>query len=92
MSVSISAAIVVGVHRSEFKTDDEFMLLEDMLDDDELQMFCPAYDDWEGSIIGLLAYPAGKLEFDGCRVIQLMAEFHSLTGKHASLFVTPDVM
>ena len=91
MSVNITAAIVVGLHRSDFKTAEELATLDKLLDNDEIAMFCPNYDDWENSIVGLLAYPEGKIEFDGCRVIQLMSEFHVLTGKHASLFVTPNV-
>jgi hypothetical protein len=87
MSVSISAAVVVGLRRNEFEDADK---LDELLDNGELCMYAPYYDGWQEAIIGIELY-RGQFEFDGVKVIEKFVEFHNLTGQHGKLFVAPDV-
>ena len=93
MSIDYSAAIFVGLPRSEFDAE----LLADLLAADELEVCPPSYDGGGGddhAIAGFSVkespdYAAVEFTWDAPAVARLKAEFKELTGLDARVWLSP---
>lgn len=87
MSTEYRAAIVVGLPRDEIDN-------QDLIDDDDLEIFPPYYDGGADGLAGLEYadtpdYRAREIEIDVARLEELKKEFRELTGQEPKVYLTP---
>jgi hypothetical protein len=89
MGIDYRAAVFVGLPRGEIQN-------QDLIDDDELEV-CPPYYDGNGArhaiagfeYKGSDTYAATEFEWDQAKVDELKAEFKTLTGQMAKVYISP---